>query len=221
MAPAVFTVFTMSDQRERILHEACELYLEGGLDGFSMRKLARSVGVTAPALYRHYDSKEHVLMDVVREAYREFTGYLYRGLEGRTPEERLQRAGEGYLEFALRHPRWYRMIFTAAEHLGLEELPDDVEMQGFAVHQFWVDRLRECMDAGLLVSADPVEVGLTMWAHSHGLITLYHNGHMKMDEEHFVAACSASWRRILSGLATDHYVRALDAREEALAAVES
>src|SRR5690606_6240441 len=53
-----FTLFTlMSEQRERILACACELYLTDGLDGFSMRKLARSLGVTAPALYRHYESK--------------------------------------------------------------------------------------------------------------------------------------------------------------------
>ena len=44
----------MSEQREHILTCACELYLEDGLEGFSMRKLARDVGVTAPALYRYY-----------------------------------------------------------------------------------------------------------------------------------------------------------------------
>jgi AcrR family transcriptional regulator len=43
----------MSDQRDAILAAACDLYLRSGLDGFSMRKLAREVGVTAPALYRH------------------------------------------------------------------------------------------------------------------------------------------------------------------------
>ena len=48
----------MSEQRDRILSCACEMYLQDGLDGFSMRKLARVLGVTAPALYRHYESKE-------------------------------------------------------------------------------------------------------------------------------------------------------------------
>jgi len=117
----------MSDARENILACACELYLTDGLDGFSMRKLARQVGVTAPALYRHYESKEHVILDVVREAFREFTAYLYRGLEGRSPGERLMRAGEGYLDFALEHPRWYRMVFISPEQLGLDALPSDTE----------------------------------------------------------------------------------------------
>ena len=218
----LFTVFTMSDQRERILACACELYLEDGLDGFSMRKLAREVGVTAPALYRHYESREHVLTDVVREAYREFSSYLYRGLEGRTPEERLRRAGEGYLDFALEHPRWYQIVFTAAQQLGIDEMPDDLQSQGCAVHQFWVDRLRECVDAGLLRAADPMEVGTTIWAHSHGLITLYQNGHLQVDEDAFRALYVASGRRMMAGVATEEYARELlcqDAGEPSLASI--
>lgn len=199
-------------QRDRILAHACDLYLAEGLDGFSMRKLARAVGVTAPALYRHFESREDVLTDVVREAYREFSGYLYRALEGRTPEERLARASQGYLEFALEHPRWYQMVFIAPEHVGQERLPDDIESQGCAIHQFWVDRLRECMDAGLLEHGDPVEVGLTMWAHSHGLIKLYQHGHLQLDEDQFRTLYELSGARMMMGMATDEYRRQIAGR---------
>ena len=208
-----FTVFTMSEQRENILAHACDLYLEEGLDGFSMRKLAKRVGVTAPALYRHFESREQVLVDVVREAFREFTGYLYRALEGRTALDRLRRAGMGYLEFALEHPRWYQMVFIAPEHIGQDTLPDDLESQGCAVHQFWVDRLRECVDAGLLLPGDPTEISLTMWAHAHGLIKLYQHGHLQMDEEQFRETYMASVSRMMMGIATDEY-RAEVAREQ-------
>lgn len=211
----------MSDQREKILARACDLYLAEGLDGFSMRKLARSVGVTAPALYRHFESREYVLADVVREAYREFSAYLYRALEGRTAEERLTRAGEGYLEFALEHPRWYQMVFVAPEKIGQETLPEDIEAQGCAIHQFWVDRLRECMDAGLLAPTDPVGVGLTLWAHAHGLIKLYQNGHFQMDEDEFRELYRASGARIMMGIATDAYRRELTDRFETEAAAAS
>ena len=59
----------MSEQRERILSLACDLFLSDGADGFSMRKLARAVGVTAPALYKYYESKERLLHDVMTQAY--------------------------------------------------------------------------------------------------------------------------------------------------------
>lgn len=211
----------MSDQRENILAHACDLYLAEGLEGFSMRKLARAVGVTAPALYRHFESREYVLADVVREAYREFSAYLYRALEGRTPEERLRRAGEGYLEFALEHPRWYQMVYVAPEKIGQETLREDIEAQGCAIHQFWVDRLRECMDAGLLAPTDPVDIALTLWAHAHGLIKLYQNGHFQMDDDEFRELYRASGARIMMGIATDAYRRELTNRFETEAAAAS
>lgn len=199
----------MSIQREDVLAQACDLYLAEGLDGFTMRKLARAVGVTAPALYRHYESKEAVLCDLVREAYGRFTSYLYRALEGGSPQERLRWAGEAYLSFVLEHPHWYRMVFVAPEHLGLGALPRDIESQGCAVHQFWVDRLRECMDAGLLEQDDPVQVGLTLWGHAHGLIRLFQSGQLGMSEEAFRGLYMASARRLLMGVATEAHRRAL------------
>jgi len=205
----------MSEQRERILACACDLYLAEGLDGFSMRKLARDVGVTAPALYRHYESREHVLADVVREAYAEFTGKLYRALEGSTALDRFFRAGDGYLEFALKHARWYQILFTAPERLGMTKLPDDIEAMGCAVHQFWVDRVRECQDAGILRAGDPMQISLTMWAHAHGLVSLYHHGHFRMDEPTFRSQFERSGMTMMGGVATDAFARELAARLEA------
>ena len=195
----------MSDQREKILGCACELYLRDGLRGFSMRKLARGVGVTAPALYRHYESREQVLADVVRHAFRDFTATLYRALEGRTPEERLIRAGEGYLDFALKHARWYQILFVSPEELGMPVLPADIEAMGWAVHQFWVDRVTECQKAGILREGDPFKVSLTMWAHAHGMLTLYHNGHFPMDEGTFRREYERSAVTMMQGVASEPF----------------
>ncbi len=195
----------MPAQRERILACACELYLETGLPGFSMRKLAKNVGVTAPALYRHYDGKEKVLADVVREAYQAYQGYVYRALQASTPIERFFQAGEGYLDFALEHPRWYKIMFSSPERLGMKELPDDIEAMGWGVHQFWIDRVRECMQVGILKEADPLQTALTMWAHAHGMILLYHQGFFPMDQEEFESLFEKSGARMMSGFATPSF----------------
>lgn len=201
----MFTVFTMSDQRDKILASACDLYVSEGLDGFSMRKLAKRVGVTAPALYRHFDGRDAVLGEVVREAYRSFMGYIYRALEAPTPLDRFTRAGEGYLDFALQHPRWYDIIFTGPELLGMETLPPDIEAMGCAIHQFWVDRVRECMDAGVLKPSDPLQTSLTMWAHAHGMVQLYHQGNLQVDEPGFRGLFEDSCARLMAGVATEAF----------------
>ena len=196
----------MSTPQERILSHACDLYLEVGKDGFSMRKLAARVGVTAPALYRHYPSREHVFADVMREAYREFTAKLYRALEARTPWDRFVGAGQAYLDFALGHTRWYGVMFDPPEAMGMEGMPEDIEAMGCAIHQFWVDRVRECMDEQILVAGDPAQVSLTMWAHAHGLVHLYQRGHFRLDEGGFRTLFDDSCARMMAGLATDAFV---------------
>lgn len=211
----------MSDQqREKILTCACDLYLQDGLDGFSMRKLARSVGVTAPALYRYYESKERVLVDVVGEAYGELAQALYGALEGRTPMERFRLAGSAYLDFALENPRLYAVLFGPAELLGMEGGSEELEAQACAIGQFWNDRVRECVEAGILREGDPEGIGLTLWAHFHGLLTLYLRGMLQVEEAMFRSMVRASAARLFRGLGTDAFAGMLEAEMRDAAAAD-
>ena len=205
----------MSEQRDRILVCACDLYLSDGLDGFSMRKLAKEVGVTAPAIYRHYDGREAVLADVLREAHRTFSRYLYEALGAPSPLERFMAAGERYLRFVMEHPRWYQMMHTAPEHMGMEAIPEDIEGLQQATRQFWLDRVRECMDAGILREGDPEEASMTMWAHAHGLVQLYQQGCIPVGEDEFFQLFSASGRRLMAGVATPEFMAELAEMEAA------
>ena len=165
-----------------------------------MRKLAKSLGVTAPALYRHFESREQVLLEVVREAYQRLSQHLYPALKGRTPAERFKLAGEAYLEFALSNPRLYDVLYAPPDQMGWEKLPEEVEAQVCAVGQFWSDRVRECMEAGLLRGTTTDDVSVTLWGHAHGLISLYLRGVLRTDEKGFRALYRSSACRMLEGL---------------------
>ncbi|MDP2496868.1 MAG: TetR/AcrR family transcriptional regulator [Candidatus Palauibacterales bacterium] len=204
----------MATKREDILNSACDLYLAEGLEGFSMRQLARRVGVTAPALYRHYENKEAVLAEVVGEAYERLLRYLSRALEGDTPVERFRRAGRAYLDFALENARLYQMLYASRDVLGMERMSEEARSQACAIGQFWRDRVREVMDAGFLEEADPEQVAVTLWSHAHGLIALHLRGMLEADEEAFRNLYVASTRRVLRGLATDGARSRMSERED-------
>lgn len=194
----------MSIQRNKILECACALYHSEGIDGFSMRKLAGCVGCTAPALYRHFDSKEDVIQAVVAEAYRMFTQYLYRALEGSSPVDRFVKAGRAYFDFAMEQRAMYEIIYMPTEVLGAHNFEEGVRDQACAIGQFWADRVRECMDAGYLVDADPHEVSMTLWGHAHGLISIYHRGLLgHMEPATFRTVMVESFFRIIDGLGTE------------------
>jgi AcrR family transcriptional regulator len=51
----------MKDTRERILETALDLFIERGYEKTSLREIAERIGVTKPALYYHFASKEEIL----------------------------------------------------------------------------------------------------------------------------------------------------------------
>jgi TetR/AcrR family tetracycline transcriptional repressor len=69
----------MALDRETVLDTALRLIDEVGLDGLSLRRLAKELGVQAPALYWHFDSKKD-LLDHLAAAVNERAG---RGSSGR------------------------------------------------------------------------------------------------------------------------------------------
>ncbi len=190
----------MTETRERILSCACELYLEDGFDGFSMRKLARQVGVTAPALYRHFEGKEDLLLEIVMEGYRTQVQYLYEALGGETPAERFRRAGKAYVRFALEHPRYYEILYAWGQILGLDDPPEEIAGLLRAIQQFWMDRVRECMDAGVLRPGDPEIVARTFWALTHGMISIHQKGMLCVTDEDFPGTYLASIRHLMEGV---------------------
>ncbi len=199
----------MATQRDEILSAACDLLVIGGLDGLSMRKLATRVGVTAPALYRYYESKETVLVDVVGEAFKVFAQYLYRALDGRTPVERFRLTGRSYLAFALEHPQYYALLHAAHEIMGHEALPHEATDHACAVGQFMVDRVREGMECGMLKAGPPETVARTIWAHAHGLVSIYHRGLFRIEEAEFRDLFLESSWRLMEGLAEPEFAEAM------------
>jgi len=199
----------MATQREQILRAACDLLVTGGLDGLSMRKLAGQLGVTPPALYRHYESKEKVLVAVVGEAFKVFAQYLQRALEGRTPRERFGLTGRSYLAFALEHPQYYALLHAAHEIMGHDALPHEATDHASTVGQFMVDRVREGMECGMLKKGPPETVARTMWAHAHGLVSIYHRGLFRIDEAEFRDLFLESGWRLMEGLAEPEFAESV------------
>lgn len=163
--------------RERLLRCARDVYLSVGIAGFSMRKVARQADLSATAIYRHFDSKEALLLAVTEEGFTLFARCLWRGLEGQSALDRLRLTGSGYLQFALEQTPYYRIIFMSPLHeLGFDATPGALQRKSSPTFQFLVDRVRECIDAGDFVDDDPGELAATIWAQSHGLVALYLTG---------------------------------------------
>jgi AcrR family transcriptional regulator len=190
------------ETKARLRTAARDLYLESGFGGFSLREVARRAGISAAAVYRHFDSKEALLRDVCAAGFHIFSSYLLRALAGRTPRERMSASAEQYLRFALENPRDYRFIFMGAAEAYAALAPADTTESASTFH-FLVDRVRECIGAHVLAKGDPFTIAAAIWAHVHGLVSLRLSGHFAGygNDEEFARFYRAATAQLLSGLA--------------------
>ncbi|MEP7052153.1 MAG: TetR/AcrR family transcriptional regulator [Pseudomonadota bacterium] len=191
----------VADTRAELIAAARDLFLENGPAQFSLREVARRVGVSAAAVYRHFDNKEALLLAACTQGFHVFSGYLVRALAARTPRERLLATTEQYRSFALENPLDYRFIFMTiadkARYEARESLPQDTTFQ------FLVDRVRECTEADVLAPNEPTVTAVLIWAHVHGLVSLRLSEHLRSvgTDEAFTSLYRASVERLLRGLA--------------------
>lgn len=70
---------------EEITATARRLLVEQGPDAVSLRAIAREMGMTAPGLYRYYDSRDQLLRHVIGEIFRELSAGIRRAIDAAAP----------------------------------------------------------------------------------------------------------------------------------------
>jgi AcrR family transcriptional regulator len=191
------------ETRVRLLREARDLYLEKGLATFSLREVARRVGLSPGAVYRHFDSKEALLREVCAAGFRTFGSYLMRALTAPTPRERMMSSALQYLRFGLQNPLDYRVMFMAAAEGFAAIGPESGSGVPEPTFQFLIDRVEECMRAKVLREVDSTETAAIIWAHVHGLVSLRLTGHLRRagEDAEFTRFYESAVERLLAGLA--------------------
>lgn len=180
--------------REALLEQGLALLEEKGESQFSLRELARRVGVTANAVYRHFSSKDVLLMGLAADGMRQFkTSQANAWLitQGGAADKFLA-SGCAYVRFARQHPALFRLMFGRfiVEHRS-EELEYE-SRQAFA-------GLTTAVATTLGLPEDSADIAGAVnaaWAVVHGFSHLIldgqiHGSEVELDET--VAAALGHW----------------------------
>ncbi|MFF5520935.1 TetR/AcrR family transcriptional regulator C-terminal domain-containing protein [Streptomyces coeruleorubidus] len=104
--------------RRRVADTALRLLNEVGLDGLTLRAIARELDVKAPALYWHFKDKQALLDEMATEMYRRMVAGASLD-PGDTWRERLLKANRG-LRAALLDYRDGAKVFSGSRFTGIE-----------------------------------------------------------------------------------------------------
>jgi AcrR family transcriptional regulator len=159
--------------REALIQAALAMIAERGLAGFAIAELARVVGVSPAAPYRHFRDRNAVIAEVARRGFESLAADLTTATAGAQadPLGALERAAQAHIAFAGREPAVYAAMFDAGFPSG--EHPELVVARNaaFAV-------LRRVADAACAMSRaprrpPPLMVALHVWSLTHGIATLF------------------------------------------------
>ena len=164
--------------REAIVEAAAALVDAEGLEALSLRPLAKSLGVTAPALYAHVRDKQDLLRAVAEQAFATLAARFEAApRDPADPLLRLRANGRAYIELALERPDAFKVMFLFSpatlpgDHPESEQLP--AATHAFALAAEAVD---EAIAAGAIHTEDPALTALTLWAGMHGVATVLQMG---------------------------------------------
>src|ERR671916_316743 len=95
-----------ADTVQEIKDTARRVLVEQGVDGLALRAVAREMGMTAPALYRYFDSREDLVEHVVADLYDELSDVLEAvrdAAEPATPGVQLMSVARAFRQWATTH----------------------------------------------------------------------------------------------------------------------
>jgi len=102
--------------RAELLDTAIEQLREGGAEDLSLRALARAIGVSQTAPYRHFADKSELLAAMATRGYRELLAALRQAGEvaGDCPREQLIAFAHAYVDYAANNPQLFKLMFGPA-----------------------------------------------------------------------------------------------------------
>lgn len=165
--------------REELCRAATQLFAERGYEGVTMRTLAKKVGCSPMTPYRYFESKEEIFAVVRAAAFERLATACEKATNEAANElAAAQATSFAYLDFAMREPHAYRIMFELAQ-------PDDAAYPDLAnavekSRQFMLGPLEGMIEQGIL-QGDPALLSYVFWAGIHGVIVLQLSG--KLEEE--------------------------------------
>jgi AcrR family transcriptional regulator len=169
--------------REAIIKTSLDLGSQLGEEGLTMRGIASRLGVSATALYQHFESKASILREI--RVYG--IDLLYDALapamsSDADSAERMRRLIRAYIDFA-RTNKWLYSILMEHEELEWAELAPDEISRGLRPLRAVREAMAQGKEAGAWREDVNVELAaFQLWASVHGLCSLLNNG--RFDEQH-------------------------------------
>ena len=181
------------------MRAASGLLRREGAEAVTMRRVAKAVGITPMALYRHFADRQGLLNALADAGFAELTQQVAKAQGDGPVEEQLRRNLDVFLDFGLRKPRLFELMFLARRE-GARQFPGDFRAGRSPTAKFSAAAVEAGMEQGIFRRDDVWEITFEMGALLQGLVMLYVGGRVGTSEEEFRGLCHRAFGRYLHGI---------------------
>ncbi|WP_245335077.1 TetR/AcrR family transcriptional regulator [Bradyrhizobium mercantei] len=169
-------------KRELILDAARSVFAEEGLEGASLRAIATRAGYTPAALYFHFDSKEAIYAEVLRQSLASLGEAVNAAVATtRGAKQRLHAAGMGFFRYYADNPRdldlGFYLFRGGMKPAGLGHDRDHALNAALEAALHPIAEAAEALGASRQMANT---VMVDCFAHATGLLLLLHTGRIRM-----------------------------------------
>ena len=169
--------------RQALIDGAVSWIREYGAAKLSLRGLARQLGVSQAAPYRHFEDKVSLLSAVASDGFERLAENMSvrMGDFREDPVEALRLAGRAYIEFACSHPETYRLMYSMKrDEFDVSEL-QTCDTKAYKLIEATIDA---GLSSGRFKALDRDAIVTAAWSMAHGYAQLVIDGVIDVDVEH-------------------------------------
>jgi len=170
--------------RDLIEHALAQVR-SAGAGSVSLREAAKAAGVTAGAVYKHYENRDALLAAVSKDGFRRLSLMMQDGTQRKTGKARLVATGRAYIAFASAEPDLFRLMFSGVKARYPVGIPEAFSSQT-SPYQHFLAALAD------VVGCEPADVDESLAAHgwcvAHGAASLICDGVWSVNDRRAQAA---------------------------------
>ena len=172
MSEATSRNYHHGNLRNELLDTAESQLGSNGAEELSLRALARSVGVSQTAPYRHFSDKSELLAALATRGYRKLLTDLEAAgsRAGANPVDQLSAFSHAYVDYAVSNPDIFKLMFGPT--LQPQEAYPDLHQAKRDTYELVCNIMRRGMDQGIFRQEDVAYLSNSGWSAIHGLATL-------------------------------------------------
>jgi len=166
------------DLHQEILCAACDLLEQENIASLSLRQVAKKVGVSHTAPYRHFKDKESLLAGIAGVGFNQLSTRLIEAVAANIndPAAQLKAAAHGYVKMSLSHPQCTQLMFGGI--LPCDDTYPELRASGDSAFAGLKSIIEQGQVNGVFKQGDIETLALTVWSSIHGLALLLIGGNL-------------------------------------------